>query len=597
MRTDARGYVRAIAAGNYEKAYLIARGPNPLASICGRVCGAPCEANCRRGSVDSPIAIRALKRFASERYDAATKTAQEKILAQLKAAAAGLECGDVDELGPLALRLESGGAKPGSGQRLAIVGSGPAGLSAAHDLALFGFKPVIYEQEDVSAGMLYLGVPQYRLPREIISAEVEFIKALGVEIRTGVEVGKDVTLTSLLEEYAAVLIAVGAPKSRILPLDGIQGGGVLGGIEFLRDVNLDRQVTLGKEVLVIGGGNVAYDVARSTVRHLEGDVARSAVRLPGVHQVRMCCLESRAEMPADDIEIEEGAEEGIELHPSLGPDKILRDADGKITGVRFKAVASVFDEQGNFAPKFKDNEFVEIKADTVIFAIGQAFDLDFLEAGKNGVELQRSGLPKVDENLCTTRPGLYAAGDVAHGPSLIINAIASGKQAARSICAVLTGKQPPREAATRHGEMLDYSREPDFEKVVRQAIPATDSDSRKRSRAIAVERGYAEAGAVCEAGRCYDCGVNTIFEGNKCILCGGCADVCPELCLQLVNLESLAGGAELASLRAALEKAGKRPRSAIIKDETRCIRCGCCAERCPVGAITMERFSFKEVAV
>ncbi len=594
VHTDARGYVRAIAAGDYEEAYLIARGPNPLAGICGRVCGAPCEANCRRGDIDGPISIRALKRFAAESFHTEMTSAQTRVLRALRARTDRLDCADVDEFGPREKALEQAGSLPGAGQSIGIVGSGPAGLAAAHDLALFGFKSIIYEREPVPAGMLCLGVPPYRLPREIITAEVGFIELLGVEILTGVEIGRDATLEELFERHDAVIVAVGARKSRFLPLKGVEGGGVMGGIEFLRDVNLGNPVTLGEEIVVIGGGNVAYDVARSTIRHLEGDVARSAVRMPGVHKVHLCCLESREEMPADDIEIEEGSEEGIELHTRVGPDEVLRDENGTVTGLKLRRVLSVFDDEGRFAPVFEPHGYEEIRADTVLFAIGQAFDLDFLEAEKNGIELTRNGLPKVGEDLRTSRKGLYVAGDAAHGPSLMIHAIASGKRAARAICEALSGRRLPSGSERLHTVIHSYARETGYEARPRQPVPTTDAESRRGSHCAVVERGYGEQSALCEAGRCLDCGVNTIFDGNLCILCGGCADVCPELCLRLVGVEELAADPDLAAVMAAVERVGGAPRSAIIKDETRCIRCACCAHRCPVGAITMERFTFKE---
>lgn len=596
VHTDARGYVRAIAAGDYEKAYLIARGPNPLASMCGRVCGAPCEANCRREDIDSAIAIRALKRFASEHCHVPMQTAQEKLLGALRQGARGFECADVDEAGPLALALDERETRPGKGRKVAIVGSGPAGLAAAHDLALFGFMPVIYERESVAAGMLHLGVPKYRLPRDVIRTEVAFIQALGVEIKTNVEVGKGIALATLLDDYEAVVVAVGAQKSRMLPLAGVEGGGVLGGLEFLREVNLDREVTLGEEVVVIGGGNVAYDVARSTVRHLEGAVSRSVVRLPGVQRVHLCCLESRGEMPADDIEIDEGREEGIDLRTRLGPHEVIRDAKGRITGVRFKVVESVFDQKGRFAPVFKEGVFEEVPGDTVIFAIGQAFDLAFLEPEKNGIALTPNGLPKAGEDLSTTRKGLYIAGDVCHGPGLMIDAIAEGKRAARSICEALTGVKLPFEAGTLHAVIGEYAREEGFETVGRRPVPTETAQTRRASTDVIVERGYEECEARCEAGRCLDCGVNTIFDGSKCILCGGCADICPELCLKLVTMEQMESNPELHAVLETMARAGRKPESSIVKDETRCIRCGCCADRCPVGAITMERFTFKEVS-
>ncbi|HSK28375.1 MAG TPA: FAD-dependent oxidoreductase, partial [Candidatus Limnocylindria bacterium] len=246
VHTDARGYVRAIADGDFERAYLIARGPNPFASICGRICGAPCELACRRGKIprtdddgsfiamDRPIAIRALKRFVCELNGAEARSTGE-VLESLRSQLPPV-AGDVEEMAAVIRAAVTGTFIPAQGQRVAIIGSGPAGLSAAHDLAILGFSPVVFELEPVAAGMLAVGVPEYRLPREVIRREVAVIEALGVEIRCNIKIGRDVSLRSLREDFAAVIIAVGAKRSRALGLAGEQGPGVFGGVDFLRAV-------------------------------------------------------------------------------------------------------------------------------------------------------------------------------------------------------------------------------------------------------------------------------------------------------------------------------------------------------------------------
>jgi NADPH-dependent glutamate synthase beta subunit-like oxidoreductase len=600
VHTDARGYVRAIAAGDYRQAYLIARGPNPLASICGRICGAPCEAACRRGDYDQPIAIRALKRFATERYG------PESLLTGLGPAAYQEEyvrqagsgvCEALDEIQRLLAAVRSPGWRRPEGKPVAIIGAGPAGLACGHDLALMGVPAVIFEAEPVPAGMLALGVPEYRLPRDLIRAEVSLIEALGVEIRCSTEVGKDVTFDQLRREYAAVVIAVGAKRSRTLNLPGVDGPGVFGGVDFLRDVALAKPIPLGQRVVVIGGGNVAYDVSRTVLRQTYLDVARTAARQAAVREVHLCSLESREEMPADEAEVREGDEEGIVRHNSLGPVHILRDEGGRVTGVEFKRVLRVFDEQRRFSPLFDDSARTTLPADTVILSIGQATDLSFLDPGANGITLAAPGLIKADPaTLATTAPGVFVAGDLAHGTKLMIHAIASGKKAARSVYQHLTGRCIQPEAVALHRVVEGYRREKDYEKPGRVPIPVLGVAERLVRPAASVERGYDEALARCEAARCLDCGVNTIFDSDRCILCGGCADVCPTLCLKLVGADELAGGPELAEL---LEHqlgpgADLAGHSAIIKDETLCIRCANCAQRCPTGAITMERFAFAE---
>lgn len=597
VHTDARGYVRAIARGDYEQAYLIARGPNPLASICGRICGAPCEAACRRGTIDQPVSIRALKRFVADQFGGGRR-AQEDF--------PGGECDGVEEMTHMARFLASrdyrkpdGG--PG-GNRVAIVGSGPAGLAAAHDLALLGIPSVVFEAEPKAAGMLYTGVPAYRLPRDLIEAEIELIRALGVEFRCGVQIGRDVAFADLRREFQAVIVAVGAKRARMLSLPGADAEGVFGGVDFLRAVALGEPVSIGRRVIVIGGGNVAYDVSRSAVRYLlggerepertvewqiEADISRMAARQASVSEVHLVCLESREEMPADEVEIAEGEEEGIQRHNSLGPKEFLYSEEGgrrRVTGVRFRRVLRVFDENRRFSPVYHESETVDIEADTVLLSVGQMPDLSFLGEGVKW-EVNR-------ETFETAVPGVFAAGDVAYGTRLMIDAIASGKKAARSVYRFLTGKDIRPEETQLHFEIEEYRREQGYEGRRRLPIPATPPGERLADAQRLVETGYTEIQAVAEAGRCLDCGVNTIFDGEKCILCGGCADVCPTLCLKLVGIEQLAAGEELATL---LEMYGALPGwSAIIKDEDRCIRCALCAQRCPTHAITMERFQFTQ---
>jgi NADPH-dependent glutamate synthase beta subunit-like oxidoreductase len=600
VHTDARGYVRAIAEQDYRRAYLIARGPNPLASICGRICGAPCEAACRRGDYDQPIAIRALKRFATERYG------PEKLFSELGKDCfqkdyvfeAGSDvCGALDEIQHLLEMIRFSEWREPEGKPVAIIGSGPAGLSCGHDLALLGIPSIIYEAEPVPAGMLWLGVPEYRLPRELIRAEVEVIEALGVQIRCNTAVGKDISFEQLRRDHAAVVIAVGAKRSRGLKLPGLDGPGVFGGVDFLRDVSLGQPPTLGSRVVVVGGGNVAYDVSRTVLRQTYLDAARVAARRPEVREVHLCCLESRVEMPADEVEIREGDEEGLVRHNSLGPISIIRDEQGHVTGVEFQKVLRVFDENKRFSPIYDESQRTTISADTVIVSIGQMADLSFLDPEANSIKLKGPGIIDLNpQTLETSAPGVFAAGDLAHGTKLMIHAIASGKQAARSIYHHLTGKRIETEAIEVHHTIENYRRELDYEKPRRFSIPVLPPEQRLRNPKAMVEVGYGDTTARCEASRCLDCGVNTIFDGTKCILCGGCVDVCPTYCLKLVGLDQLALSEQLQRLIEAEygEADDRLQHSAIIKDETLCIRCANCMYRCPTGAITMERFSFAE---
>ncbi len=603
VHTDARGYVRAIANGDYETAYLIARGPNPLASICGRVCGAPCEAACRRGSIDQAVSIRALKRFATSRFGAESfprgTLRPLELLKRVLGWSGQRECSGTEELASLRSLLGDFDGPFATGEKVAIIGSGPAGLAAAHDMALLGLKPTVFEMEPVPAGMLAVGIPEYRLPRDLINAEVEIIRSLGVEFVCNTQVGKDLSLDEIRRGHKATIIAVGAKRSRSIPIPGGEGSGILGGVEFLRDIALrDRAETsafagLGPRVVVIGGGNVAYDVSRSVVRQIGYDISRSALREEHVSEVHLCCLESLDEMPADDVEIIEGHEEGVKLHPSLGPSEIIRDSAGAVCGVSFKRCLSVFDENRRFAPRFDEGEPTLIGADTVIWAIGQRPELSFIPPESDIHLTDRGNIQCDPSTLQTTAPDVFVTGDVAYGARLLIDAVASGKKCARVVHAYVTGRSLQARYKTVQLNLAEYSRERDYEKQPRMEIPSLSPDERRMQMAATVERGYDESQAVYEACRCLDCGVNTIFDSEKCILCGGCADVCPELCLRLVSCDRLTGDPALVDLmQARYGDVDLTEVSAIIKDEEKCIRCALCAERCPVDAITMERFGF-----
>jgi NADPH-dependent glutamate synthase beta subunit-like oxidoreductase len=504
-------------------------------------------------------------------------------------------CADAEEMAVLLRAFVRGGFALANGERIAIVGAGPAGLSAAHDLALMGFKPVVFEIETVPAGMLALGVPGYRLPADVIEKEVAVIEALGVEIRRGVAVGKDVSFGDLRREHAAVIIAVGAKRPRGLNLPGEAGPGVYGGVDFLRAVALAEPFDLGAKVVVIGGGNVAYDVARTVVRQASYDAARTAARMPGAREVRLVSLETLEEMPADTVEIREGDEEGVERLGGWGPVEIQRDPTGKIVGVLFQRCSRVYDDQGRFAPVFDETDRQVVACDTVLMSTGQTTDLSFLANGGEDVEQFRAGWPTVDaETLATTASGVFVAGDLAHGTRLLIDAVASGKRAARSVYRHVTGHGIAAEALEAYIPQEAYARERGYETLRRTEIPTRSSAERLSDPKTQVELGYTAEQAMREASRCLDCGVTPVFDGTRCVLCGGCADVCPTVCLKLVSLDQLQSTTEIdATIRASLgANADLSEHSAILKDEDRCIRCGLCAVRCPTDAITMERIRF-----
>jgi formate dehydrogenase (NADP+) beta subunit len=602
--TNAGRYVGLIAEGQFEEAYKYARGPNPLASICGRVCAHPCETACRRGQIDKPISIRALKRFLTERHGPESKRPID------------VNAGAIKEKLPF---------------KVAVVGGGPVGLSAAHDLALMGYAVTIFEAAPVAGGMLYLGIPEYRLPRDVVEAQVREILATGdITLKLNHKAGRDFQIAELRRQgFDVVLLAIGAHRSRDLTIPGVDLDGVHRGVDFLLNVNLGYKFTIGRNVLVIGGGNVAMDVARSAARevlrqHAQGieehepseenvaavatkemvDISLSALRM-GAQKVNVVCLEKRAEMPAALEEIEEAETEGVILHSGFGPKRFIGEG-GKVTALEVLKTKSVFDENRRFNPTFVENSETQIECDTVIMAIGQAADLDFLRPD-DGVQVSARGLINVNPySLMTSAPGIFAGGDCVFGPRLIIDSVGDGKRAAIGIDEYLRGTKHP-EPIIEVTDLKRHSMPLEFMDLVRQPIPMLPLD--RRTGTTEVEECYDEKAAVTEAQRCLHCWVNTIFEGyaddgSLCILCGGCVDVCPENCLELVTLDRLEFdsdiighlsvnrdlyAAELPDISPEELNAGVG--SVMIKDETRCIRCGLCATRCPVNTITMESYN------
>lgn len=602
VHTDACGYVTAIAEGRDLDAYKIARATNPFASICGRVCGAPCEANCRRGSLDTPITIRALKRFVNEKY--------------------GPETGDFTHYRE-GCNTKMLPPEPGDGERIAIVGAGVAGLTVAHDLVQLGYRITVFEAYHEAGGMLTAGVPIYRLPRDLVNAEIDAILSMGVELKCNMRLGRDFTIEGLRDEgYKAIFLGIGLQKGRKLQIDGADLPQVLDGLDFLRSYNDGKPIEIGRKIVVIGGGNVAYDVARSAVRpakvpmadaesdmerteRIAYDVARTALRMSGDKEVHLVCLEKRSEMPADEIEIVEGEEEGVKLHAERGPRMILNE-DGFVTGLRTVRCLSVFDEGGKFAPVFDENAVEDISADTVFFAIGQQSDLTFLDPN-DGIESE-NGLIKVDpDTYQTTAPDVFACGDVAHGPRLFIHAIASAQIAARSMHDYLRGTRTD-VVVKKRWQSADYTMVDGWEQLRRRLPPALDSERRAATNEI-VEINYPEREARTQAARCLRCNVNTVFDTAVCIACNGCVDVCPENLIKLVGLQQVRSDAGL--MQIASDSLGISGDDLVgfsdqeladlggimLKDESTCIRCAMCASRCPTDAIQMKQFEFTRECV
>jgi NADPH-dependent glutamate synthase beta subunit-like oxidoreductase len=590
VHTNAGGYVRAVAEGRMASGYRIARAPNPLASICGRICAHPCETKCRRGVIDQPISIRALKRTLTEKY--------------------GVENTLRAPLIPLRSLALAVAAQGGAGARVAVVGAGPAGLSCAHDLALLGYRVTLFDAAPVVGGMLYQGVPEYRLSRDLIRAEVDQILSLGVELKLEWRLGKDFTVGDLRRnEYAAVFLALGASRGRDLTIPGRDLDGVINGVDFLLNANLGYRVALGERVIVIGGGNVAIDVARTALRYagseeppeLPGaaqqllqtwgydnafiDAARTALRL-GARHVQLVSLESRGQMPAHPDEVREAEEEGITLSSGLGPKAILGQ-DGRVVGLETLDVASLFDANGRFNPTFIPGTERRFEAGTIILAVGQQPDVNCLDPE---IAITPRGLVNVDpRTLATTMPGVFCGGDLAFGPRIVIEAEADGKRAALAIHESLGGGTVPRAVARFRPIVLNRSGDR-YDRTPRQAVPVVPVTRRTGFREV--EAGYSDEQARVEGSRCLWCNVETVFDSERCILCSGCVEICPEACLALVPLSRLRASAAIDAVRNSVGADANA--GAIVKDETRCIRCGLCAERCPTGAITMEALELDE---
>jgi len=612
VSTDAGRYVQLIAEGRDEEAYLVARAPNPFASVCGRVCAAPCEDACRRGAIDAPIAIRALKRYVTERYGVESLRPDTQDRLRATPVAEGNRFA-----GHLPMYPGPDAVARSPRRKVAVVGAGPSGMSAAHDLALLGHDVTVFESAAEPGGMMRFGIPEYRLPRALIRAEIEKIVSLGVTLRLGTPLTPELGLAELRAQgFEAVFVSVGVSKGRDLDIPGVEKDGVIKAVDYLLNVNQGYRTHLGRHVVVIGGGFVAFDAARTALRlgreseaDLESlaseadsrakealDSARAALR-SGATDVTIVSLERFDEMPVlrttqGHEEFEETKREGVAFLPGRGPKRFL--GDGRLTGVELRRVVSVFDANGRFAPRYDDEDVVTIEADACILAIGQKPDLGFL-TDSDGVALTPGGGIRVDPTtLATSAPGVFAGGDVAFGPRNLIEAVANGKRAARSIHEWLE-KDRARIEKTLAIEKIptrEYRMIAGFEVLDRETPPTLDLG--RRTGIAEVETGYGSREAWRQAARCLVCHVQTIYDPEKCVLCSRCVDVCPEYCLAIVPFEELALPEEEKVELAARAEANGLPLSAMIKDDDRCIRCGLCAVRCPTDAMTMERFEITE---
>ena len=482
-----QGYLKMAAQGRYTEALALIKKENPFPAVCGRVCNRRCEDACTRGTVDQAVAIDGVKKFIAQRdLEAATRYIPEKVVPKL--------------LG-------------GFQEKIAIIGAGPAGLSCAYFLALKGYAPTVFEKNQKPGGMLTYGIPSYKLEKDVVEAEIQILRELGVEIRCGVEVGKDVTLDQLRQQgYQAFYIAIGCQGGRKANIPGEDSPGVMSAVDFLRSVAGGEADPIQGRCIVVGGGNVAVDVARSALRC-------------GAQQVQMVCLESRDAMPATPEEIREAEAEAVAIQCGWGPKEICVE-DGRITGVVFKRCLSVFDPEGRFAPVYDESDTMTLPCERVFMAIGQSIQWGGLLDGET-VELGRGRSPVADPvTYQTGAADIFVGGDVYTGPKFAIDAIAAGKEGAVSIHRFvqpntsLTIGRDPRRFIQLDKKNLDIG---DYDTAGRQE-PAQPQDGERLSFRD-THGTLTEEQVRRETARCLGCGA-TIVDANKCIGCGLCTTKC-----------------------------------------------------------------------
>ncbi len=526
VHTDTRAYVQLITEGRYEEAFEKIREHNPFPSVCGLICHHPCEQACRRVAVDEPVALRNLKRFAVE------QTLEHR----------------EEHRGP---------AKITHTETVGVVGSGPAGLTAAADCIRDGYAVTVYEALSQPGGLLACALPKYRLPDEALQQDLDDITALGVDIVSDCRVGRDVSLGELRQRHDAVVLAVGLSESRSLPIENADHAGVLGALPFLRRVALGEEVEVPEQVLVIGGGNVGVDVART------------ALRL-GAEKVQMICLESEDEMPAWDWECREALEEGIEIVHRRGPTRVLIE-DGEVVGIELREVERVFDEEGRFAPTYFDDRLSRLDGQMVVMAIGQSPDLELVD--DTGVNLTERGLLRFDgDTMSTSAEGVFACGEVVTGPGSAIEAVASGHRAAAAVRAYLeTGEVRPVQDEEIAEELDDLPQDVirNVKRLDRLAMPTLSPEERRRSF-VQFELGYSEQDAIREAWRCLSCTAGADVDDAKCEACLTCPRVCP-FGVPLVD-------------------------DTAVMCSDMCQACGLCAVECPANAISIKRFAVGDIA-
>ena len=483
-----QGYLQLAKEGRYEDALALIKKDNPLPAVCGHVCNRRCEDACTRGTIDEAVAIDEVKRFIAERdLNAETRFIPKKTIPSLKG---GFE------------------------EKIAIIGAGPAGLSCAYFLALTGYKPTIFEKNAEPGGMLRYGIPSYKLEKDLLAAEIDVIRQLGVEIRCGVEIGKDVTIEDLREQgYKGFYAAIGCQRGRKPGISGENAEGAYTAVDFLRKAGAKESFALEGDVVVVGGGNVAIDAARISSRCTDAKIS-------------MFCLEAREKMPASNEEIEEALEEGIELNCGWGPKEVLEE-DGHVSGVVFKKCTRVFDAQGRFSPEYDENDTVTVPCRHVIFSVGQAIDWGHMLDNLH-VELRPNGGALANKlTYQTSEPDIFVGGDVYTGPKFAIDAIAAGREGAISLhryvhehCTLTIGRNR-RDFIELDKENIKVET---YDSSSRQIPPKADvKEQAKTFRDLS--QSLTEEQVKKETSRCLSCGASVV-DPNKCIGCGVCTTKC-----------------------------------------------------------------------
>lgn len=483
-----QGYLKLAKEGRYDDALALIKKDNPLPAVCGHVCNRRCEDACTRGTVDEAVAIDEVKRFLAERdLNAETRYIPKKTIPSLK--------GGFDE-------------------KIAIIGAGPAGLSCAYYLALTGYKPTIFEKNEEPGGMLRYGIPSYKLEKDLLAAEIDVIRKLGVEIRCGVEIGKDITIEELREQgYKGFYVAIGCQRGRKPGITGENAKGTYAAVDFLREAGAKESFALEGDVVVVGGGNVAIDAARISSRCVDAKIS-------------MFCLEQRENMPASKEEIAEALEEGIELNCGWGPKEVLEE-DGKVAGVVFKKCIRVLDEQGRFSPEYDEEQTVTIPCKHVIFSVGQAIEWGNM---LDNLDLKRrpNGGALADKlTYQTSEPDIFVGGDVYTGPRFAIDAIAAGREGAISLhryvhenCTLTIGRN------RRDFVELDKNNiSVDSYDTSKRQIPAKADEKAQAVTFRDLSHSLTEEQVKAETSRCLSCGASVV-DPNKCIGCGVCTTKC-----------------------------------------------------------------------